>query len=92
MQQHYVLPSWPAIQDVPWSRRCFDGEEETAQDPNNFHISSTQGAGEGFPGITFLKFCVNPSILEQNLKVVSTGNSLPGHLHARGDCHEDRPH
>ena len=52
MQQHYVLPSWPAIQDVPWSRRGFDGEEETAQDPDNFHISSAQGAGEGFPGIT----------------------------------------
>ena len=52
MLQHFALPSWSAIQDVPWSRRCFDGEEETAQDPDNFHIGSTQGAGEGFPGIT----------------------------------------
>ena len=31
-------------------------------------------------------------ILEQNLKVPSSGNSLPGHIHTRGDCHEDRPH
>ena len=31
-------------------------------------------------------------ILKRRLKVVSSGNSLPGHIHTRGDCHEDRPH